>query len=92
MGFAAARRKGRSVWTDPCPLPSHSASIIQATRGVLSMSQLVSAILVAVGLLIVGLVLGVAGIFLFPIVGAIALVALVVWLLRRRAQNRPPIE
>jgi uncharacterized membrane protein YbaN (DUF454 family) len=56
------------------------------------MSQLVSAILVAVGLLIVGLVLGVAGIFLFPLVGAIALVALVVWLLRRRAQNRPPIE
>jgi hypothetical protein len=56
------------------------------------MSQLVSAILVAVGLLIVGLVLGVAGIFLFPIVGAIAMVALVVWLLGRRAQDRPPIE
>jgi uncharacterized membrane protein YbaN (DUF454 family) len=56
------------------------------------MSQLVSAILVAVGLLIVGLVLGVAGIFLFPILGAIALVALVIWLLRRRAQDRPPIE
>ncbi|HSH44594.1 MAG TPA: hypothetical protein VK966_01990 [Longimicrobiales bacterium] len=45
-------------------------------------------ILVAVG----GVVFGVAGLLLAPIVGGLALVAVVIWLLERKAQHKPPLE
>lgn len=50
------------------------------------------ALLTAVLILIGGVVFGIAGIFLAPILGGIALVVLVVWLLQRAARDKPPIE
>lgn len=47
--------------------------------------------LIAVVILLGGLFMGVASLFLFPIVGALAFVALLIWLLRRRAANKPPV-
>ncbi|MGH7447973.1 MAG: hypothetical protein ACRELT_10465 [Longimicrobiales bacterium] len=49
-------------------------------------------VLVAVLVLLGGVLMGVAAIFLLPIVGALALIALVIWVLRRRAEHKPPIE
>ncbi len=49
------------------------------------------AISVAVGILIVGIAFGIAGVFLAPIIGAIGLIALITWLIQRRARDKPPI-
>lgn len=46
----------------------------------------------AVLILVVGIIFGVAGVFLAPILGGIALVVLVVWLVQRAARDTPPIE
>lgn len=48
-------------------------------------------VLIAVVVLLGGIFMGVASVFLFPIVGALAFIALLVWLLRRRAANKPPV-
>lgn len=56
------------------------------------MTPLYWAILVAFGIVVVGIIFGIGGLLLFPIVGVIATVAVVVWLLQRRARDRPPIE
>jgi predicted PurR-regulated permease PerM len=48
-------------------------------------------ILIALLILVGGIVLGIAGIFLAPILGALGLIILVVWLLQRRARDKPPI-
>jgi hypothetical protein len=37
-------------------------------------------------------VLGITAIFLVPIAGIIALIALLIWFGRRRAEHKPPIE
>jgi predicted PurR-regulated permease PerM len=50
------------------------------------------AVIVAVLILVVGIVFGVAGVFLAPILGAIGLLVLLVWLLQRAARDKPPIE
>jgi predicted PurR-regulated permease PerM len=55
------------------------------------MSPLYWSILIAFAVLIVGMVFGVAGVFLAPILGVIALVVLIVWLLGRKAQDKPPV-
>jgi hypothetical protein len=49
-------------------------------------------IAIAVAVLLVGIFLGVAGIFLAPILGAIGLVAFLVWTLSRAARDKPPIK
>lgn len=49
-------------------------------------------VLIAVLVLLGGIVMGVASLFLFPIVGALAVIALLIWLLRRRAALKPPIR
>lgn len=56
------------------------------------MAPLYWTILIALGVLVVGIIFGVAGLFLLPILGVIATIALVVWLIQRRARDRPPIE
>lgn len=56
------------------------------------MKPLTWTVLVAVAVLVAGIVLGVAGIFLVPILGAIGVVVLIVWMLERKAKDRPPIE
>jgi predicted PurR-regulated permease PerM len=50
------------------------------------------AIVSAVLILVVGIIFGVAGIFLAPILGGIALIVLIVWLVQRAARDKPPIE
>lgn len=47
--------------------------------------------LLAVVVLLGGIFMGVAAIFLVPLVGIIALIALIIWALRRRAEHRPPM-
>jgi predicted PurR-regulated permease PerM len=49
------------------------------------------AIAAAIGILLVGLIFGIAGVFLAPILGGIALIALLIWLLGRKARNKPPV-
>jgi 4-hydroxybenzoate polyprenyltransferase len=48
-------------------------------------------IVAAILTVVVGLVFGVAGIFLAPILGGIALIALIIWLLSRKARDKPPV-
>jgi predicted PurR-regulated permease PerM len=50
------------------------------------------AIVTAVLILAVGVIFGVAGVFLAPILGAIGLVVLIVWLVQRAARDKPPIK
>jgi predicted PurR-regulated permease PerM len=50
------------------------------------------AIVTAALILIVGIIFGVAGIFLAPILGAVGLVVLIVWLVQRAARDKPPIK
>jgi predicted ABC-type sugar transport system permease subunit len=47
--------------------------------------------LVVVLVLLGGTLMGVAALFLVPIVGALVIVALLIWLLRRRAAHKPPV-
>lgn len=49
---------------------------------------ILTAVLVAVG----GVILGVAGIFLLPIIGALAIIALILWLIERKVHHKPPME
>jgi hypothetical protein len=56
------------------------------------MRSLFWAIAVAVVVVLVGIFFGVAGIFLAPILGGIAFVALLVWVLQRAARDKPPIK
>lgn len=49
---------------------------------------ILTAIIVAVG----GLIFGVAGIFIAPIVGALAVIALIIWLIERKAHHKLPME
>jgi uncharacterized membrane-anchored protein len=46
---------------------------------------------VALIVLLGGTVMGIAAIFVLPIVGGIALLALILYALGRRADNRPPM-
>lgn len=48
-------------------------------------------VLIAVLVLLGGIFMGVAAVFLVPIVGALAIIALLIWVLRRRAEHKPPI-
>lgn len=56
------------------------------------MKPLYWAILTAVLVAIAGLVFGVAGIFLAPILGIVAIIALIIWLVERKVQHKPPLE
>lgn len=56
------------------------------------MKPLYWAILVAILIVVLGLVFGIAGIFLAPILGIIAIVALAIWLAERKAHHKPPLE
>lgn len=56
------------------------------------MRPVVGSTLLAIGILVGGVILGVAGIFLFPIVGAIAVIGLLIWMAERKAEHKPPIE
>jgi hypothetical protein len=60
-------------------------------RGRVIMRPLHWAIIAAVLIVVFGLIFGVAGIFLTPILGAIAIVVLIIWLLLRRARGKPPV-
>lgn len=48
-------------------------------------------LLVAVIVVLGGMFMGVAAVFLVPIVGALAVIGLLIWVLRRRAANKPPV-
>jgi predicted PurR-regulated permease PerM len=50
------------------------------------------AFVAAAVILVAGVVFGVAGVFLAPILGGIAVIVLVVWLLQRAARDKPPIK
>lgn len=43
-------------------------------------------------LLLVGSLMGIVSIFLLPVAGAIGVVVLIVWFVRRRAEGKPPIR
>lgn len=47
---------------------------------------------IALLVLIVGSLMGVAALLLLPLVGIVAVIALLVWFARRRASGRPPIR
>jgi Na+-driven multidrug efflux pump len=42
--------------------------------------------------LVGGTIMGIASIFLLPLVGIIAAVVILLWFLRRRAEHKPPIH
>ena len=48
--------------------------------------------LIGVVVLIGGSLMGIASLLLFPLVGIIALIAIVVWMAVRRAEHKPPIN
>ena len=50
------------------------------------------AILLAVGILVFGLIFGVAGLLLAPIVGLVAIVAIIIWFSEKKAKHEPPAE
>lgn len=50
------------------------------------------AILLAIAIAIGGLIFGVAGIFLAPLLGVLGLIALIIWMIERKAQHKPPLE
>jgi hypothetical protein len=50
------------------------------------------ATLVAILIIVFGVVFGIAGVVFFPILGGLALVVLAIWLLQRRARDKPPLE
>lgn len=50
------------------------------------------AILLGVAVLIGGVIFGVAGIFLAPILGVIGIIALIIWFMERKAEHKPPAE
>lgn len=56
------------------------------------MRPLIWAMLAAVGVVLFGLIFGVAGIFIAPILGFLGVVALLMWLANRRAEHKPPLE
>jgi predicted PurR-regulated permease PerM len=56
------------------------------------MRSMVWVFLAAALILVGGIVFGIAGVFLAPILGGIALIALVIWLLQRAARDKPPIK
>jgi hypothetical protein len=43
-------------------------------------------------ILVGGTVLGIASLVLLPLVGVVALVVLLIWFARRRAEHKPPIR
>jgi hypothetical protein len=49
------------------------------------------AAIIALLVLVVGTFMGVAALLVLPLAGAVVLVALLVWLLQRRAANKPPV-
>jgi hypothetical protein len=76
------------LWTDSCPA-SYWNPVPLPRRG--NMRPLHWAVVAAVLILIFGMVFGIAGVFLAPILGGIALVVAIVWLLSRRARGKPPV-
>lgn len=50
------------------------------------------AILLAVAVAIGGVIFGVAGIFLAPLLGVVGVIALIIWTVERKAQDKPPLE
>lgn len=42
-------------------------------------------------LLVLGVVFGIAGIFLLPLAGVAALIAAAIWMLERKATGKPPV-
>jgi hypothetical protein len=48
--------------------------------------------LLGVVILIGGSIMGIASLLLFPLVGIIALIAIVVWMAVRRAEHKPPMS
>jgi predicted PurR-regulated permease PerM len=49
-------------------------------------------VLAVIAVIVIGILSGVAGLLFAPIIGGIALVAIIVWLLQRWARNKPPVE
>jgi cyanate permease len=55
-------------------------------------NTLIWALIAAIGVVLVGLIFGIAGIFIAPILGVVGVVALLMWLGNRRARHEPPLE
>ncbi|MFP4623769.1 MAG: hypothetical protein ACLFRX_06270 [Gemmatimonadota bacterium] len=49
-------------------------------------------LLIGLLVVIVGLMLGVAGLFLLPIFGVFLILGIVFWLAERKARHKPPVE
>ena len=47
---------------------------------------------IALVILIAGSILGVASLLLLPLVGIIALIAVLIWMAGRRAEGKPPMQ
>lgn len=49
-------------------------------------------VLIGLGVVVVGIIMGVGGLLLAPIIGVIALIAILFWLGERKAEHKPPVE
>lgn len=50
------------------------------------------AILLAIAIVVGGVIFGVAGIFIAPLLGVVGVIALIVWTIERKAHDKPPLE
>lgn len=49
-------------------------------------------LLIGLGVVVGGIIMGVGGLLLLPIIGVFALIALLIWFLERKAHHKPPLE
>lgn len=56
------------------------------------MKPLYLTILIALAVAVGGVIMGVAGLLLAPILGVVVIVAVIIWLGERKAQHKPPLE
>lgn len=49
-------------------------------------------ILLAAAILVVGIIMGIGGLLLAPIIGVVAVVAILAWMAERKAKDKPPLE
>ena len=56
------------------------------------MRRVYGSVLLAVGILVGGIILGIGGLLLAPVVGVVVLVAILLWLAERKAEHKPPVD
>lgn len=56
------------------------------------MRPILWAVLAAVGVVVFGVIFGIAGIFIAPILGFLVLLGIALWIADRRSEGKPPLE